>query len=108
MSICPSEHDIQSEIQLELSKIGFCVFRINVGKVKTADGRWFDCGTPPGYSDLTAIKDGRVYFIECKKPGGHIIDDQIHFLDVMRTRYGCPGGIAYSVEDALKIVLQNH
>lgn len=108
MSICPSEHDIQNEIRMALSQRGFCVFRANVGKVKMDNGRWFDTCLPRGFSDLFAVKDGRVYFIECKKPGGHIRDDQIHFLDVMRTRYGCPGGIAYSVEDALKIVLQNH
>ena len=99
-----TEADIQNSIRTALSQRGFCVFRINVGKVKTVDGRWFDCGTPPGYSDLTAIKNGRIYFIDCKRPGGHIRPEQIHFLDTMRTRYGCRGGIAYSVDDALRIV----
>ena len=98
-----TEHDIQSNIQLELSKRGYCVFRINVGKVKTADGRWFDCGTPQGYSDLTIIKLGKVFFVEVKKPGGHVRQDQIHFLKVMKEKYGCHGGIAYSVEDAIEI-----
>ena len=99
-----SEHDIQSSIRLSLSQHGFCVFRANVGTVKLSDGRFFDTGLPRGFSDLFAVRDGQVYFIEVKKPGGHVRDDQKKFLQTMHDRYGCPAGIAYSVEDALKIV----
>ena len=99
-----AEHDIQSSIRLALSQHGYCVFRANVGKVRMDNGRWFDTGLPKGFSDLFAVKSGRIYFIECKRPGGHIRPEQIHFLDIMRTRYGCRGGIAYSVDDALRIV----
>ncbi len=40
-----SEHSIQSKIQIELSKHGCTVFRANVGKMRTPDGRFFllDC-----------------------------------------------------------------
>ena len=100
----PTEHDVQNQIRLALSEQGFCVFRANIGKVKLADGRWFDTGLPKGFSDLFAIKNGKIYFIEVKKDGGRVRDDQKKFLEIMRSRYGCPGGIAYSVEDALKIV----
>ena len=99
-----SEHSIQNAIRLELSKHGFCVFRTNVGKVKTADGRWFDTGLPKGFSDLTAIKDGRVYFLEVKTPTGRIRPEQEKFLAVMKDRYGCVAGVVRSVQDALEVV----
>ena len=99
-----TEHDIQSSIRLTLSQHGFCVFRANVGTVQLKDGRWFSTGLPDGFSDLFAVRDGQAYFIECKKPGGRVRDDQKKFLQTMSERYGCPAGIAYSVEDALKIV----
>lgn len=39
-----SEHSIQSKIQIELSKHGCTVFRANVGKMRTPDGRFFSTG----------------------------------------------------------------
>jgi hypothetical protein len=98
-----SEHDIQNAIRLELSKHGFCVFRTNVGKVKTADGRWFDTGLPKGFSDLTAVKDGRVYFLEVKTETGRVRPEQEQFLAVMRGRYNCKSAVVRSVEEALKV-----
>ena len=99
-----SEHDIQNEIRLKLSEMGYCVFRINVGKFKTEDGRWFDTGVPKGYSDLTAIKDGRVYFLEVKTETGKASREQVNFLAVMRDKYGCVTGIVRSVDDAVRLV----
>ena len=99
-----TEHDTQNAIRLALSERGYAVFRANVGKVRMDNGRWFDTGLPKGFSDLFAVRAGKIYFIEVKRPGGRIRPEQVHFLDTMRQRYGCPGGIAYSVEDALKIV----
>lgn len=99
-----TEHDIQNLIRIELTARGFAVFRANVGKVKTADGRWFDTGLPKGFTDLFAVKDGKAYFIECKTSGGRVRSKQREFIDVMRERFGCRAGVAYSVEDAVKIV----
>ncbi|HGH8651635.1 TPA: VRR-NUC domain-containing protein, partial [Streptococcus pyogenes] len=39
---------MQNLIRMELSQAGHMVFRANVGKVKTADGRFFDTGLPKG------------------------------------------------------------
>lgn len=102
-----SEHDRQNEIRLALSERGYCVFRINSGKVKMADGRWFDVGVPKGFSDLVAIKDGKVAFLEIKTDTGRPTAEQINFIKQMQTRYGCRAGIARSVEDALSIVEDN-
>lgn len=99
-----TEHEIQSAIRLKLSEMGYCVFRINVGKFKLADGRWFETGAPKGYSDLTAIKDGKVYFIEVKTETGKLSKEQANFLEVMCNRYGCVTGVVRSVDDAVKLV----
>lgn len=100
-----TEHDIQNQIRLELSKMGFCVFRINSGKILMSDGRWFDTGVPKGFSDLLAIKNGKAYFIEVKTETGRASQEQLKFIEVMKSRYGCKAGIARSVEDAKNIVL---
>jgi len=99
-----TEHDIQNLIRAELSARGFCVFRANVGKVKMQDGRWFDTGLPKGFSDLFAVRDGKIYFIEVKTPTGKVRTEQEHFLAVMRDRYGCAAGVVRSVEDAINLV----
>lgn len=99
-----TEHDIQNAIRLKLSELGYAVFRINSGKVKMADGRWFDTGVPKGFSDLIACKGGRIYFLEVKNETGRASADQLSFLAVMRDRYGCVAEIVRSVDDAVRVV----
>ena len=99
-----TEHDIQNAIRLKLSELGYAVFRINSGKVKMADGRWFDTGVPKGFSDLIACKGGRIYFLEVKNETGRASADQLRFLAVMRDRYGCVAEIVRSVDDAVRVV----
>lgn len=99
-----TEHDIQSAIRLKLSELGYAVFRINTGKVQMKDGRWFDTGVPKGFSDLIAVKDGRIYFLEVKSETGKARKEQINFLTVMRDRYGCVAEIVRSVDDAVRAV----
>ena len=98
-----SEHDLQNLIRVRLSEIGYRVFRANVGKVKLPDGRWFDTGLPTGFSDLFAVKDGRVAFIEVKVLPNVASDAQNNFIQQMLAE-GCNAGVAYSVEDAVEIV----
>ena len=99
-----TEHDIQNAIRLKLSELGYAVFRINSGKVKMADGRWFDTGVPKGFSDLIACKGGRIYFLEVKNETSRASSDQLSFLAVMRDRYGCVAEIVRSVDDAVRVV----
>lgn len=98
-----TETDIMNSIRIKLSENGYTVFRANVGKFKMADGRWFDVGLPKGFSDLFAVKNGRVFFLEVKRPGGHVRDEQINFLEQMRKR-GCVAGVVHSAEEAIKLV----
>lgn len=99
-----TEHDIQNSIRLKLSELGYAVFRINSGKVRMSDGRYFDTGVPKGFSDLIAVKNGRIYFLEVKAETGTASPEQINFLTIMRDRYGCVAEIVRSVNDAVRIV----
>lgn len=93
-----------NEIRTALSEAGCVVFRINVGKMPTPDGRWFDAGTPAGFSDLFGFRcDGRAFFIEVKTPSGRISQKQTAFLNAMR-RSGALAGTARSVLEALTII----
>lgn len=100
-----TEHDIQNLIRIELNKRGHTVFRTNVGKVKTADGRWFDTGLPKGHSDLCGFRkgDAKAFYIEVKNAKGRVRPEQENFLRVVTER-GALGGVARSVEDAIEIV----
>lgn len=119
-----TEHDVQSEIRLALSEKGYFTERINVGSGYLIDRKlmerikrlcpvlrteldkvpYFNTGAVKGRSDLSAIKDGRISFIEVKNEVGRPTDEQLNFIKQMQTRYGCRAGIARSVEDALEIV----
>lgn len=100
-----SEHYIQSQILATLSMNGCTTFRINVGKWQTKDNRWVSTGAPKGYFDLSGFiwKTGKAFFIEVKKPGGRIRDDQIRFHKML-TSHNIIHGIARSTDDALKII----
>lgn len=102
-----NEHSIQNAIRLKLSDLGYAVFRINSGKVRMADGRWFDTGVPKGFSDLIACKDGKIYFLEVKTETGKVSPEQLNFISVMRGRYGCTADIVRSVDDAVRVVTKN-
>ncbi len=51
-----SEHVIQNEIQIALSKHQCTVFRANVGKIRLPDGRLFTTGLPNGFPDLFGFR----------------------------------------------------
>lgn len=97
-----TETDLMNRIRLELSKRKFVVFRANVGKFKMADGRFFDTGLPKGFSDLFAIKDGKIYFVEVKITPNKPSLVQLNFIEQMQ-KHGCKAGVAYSVEEAIEI-----
>lgn len=118
-----NEHSIQNAIRLRLSELGYYTERINVGsgylipkplmeKIKRRAPAlrgeldkvpYFSTGAVKGRSDLSAIKDGRIHFIEVKTETGRATPEQLNFIEQMQTRYGCNAGIARSPEEAVEI-----
>lgn len=98
------EHRIQNQIRLALAD-SCIIFRINVGKGYTPDGRYFDTGVPVGFSDLFGFRksDGKAVFIEVKTPKGRPSKQQLNFLRAMQ-EYGAIAGICRSAEDAIKLI----
>lgn len=107
MIIMQSEHAIQSAILVAVSHHHCTIFRSNVGKVKTADGRWFDTGLPNGHPDLYGFRwsDCQVFYLEIKNAKGRPRPDQIRFHKML-TSHHIIHGLARSVDDALKIIDQ--
>jgi hypothetical protein len=97
------EHDLQNLARIELSKQGFKVFRVNVGKFKLADGRWFDTGLPKGFSDLLAVRHGRAHFFEIKGDRGRPSAEQLNFIEQMQ-KIGCVAGVVWSMEDIYRLI----
>lgn len=99
-----TEHELQQEIRLALGKLGI-VLRLNVGTLRTQDGRYLTTGLPPGACDLLFIGGGHAVFIEVKTPAGRLSEAQTRFLDAVNC-HGAPhvrAGVARSVEDAIQL-----
>lgn len=105
MAIKGKEQATQDSIRVALAQAGYVVFRTNVGKVKTADGRWFDTGLPSGFPDLMGYKpeNGRAFFIEVKTPKGKRRKDQVLFAKGLQNR-NVIYGVCRSAEEAVAIV----
>lgn len=99
-----NETDLMHSVMLAASKAGNMIFRANVGKVRMADGRWFDTGLPKGHSDLYGFRsDGRVFYVETKMHPRVPTSEQVRFLQAVIKRGGI-GGVAYSVDEAMEII----
>lgn len=98
------EHDIQNRIRTALAPYAV-IFRANVGRMQTPDGRYFSTGLPVGFSDLFGFRksDGRAVFIEVKTTSGRASKEQKHFLAEMR-KAGAIAGICRSPEEAIKLI----
>lgn|SRR5699024_6672822 len=98
------ENDVQNSIRLALNPYAV-IFRGNVGKVKTADGRFFDTGLPKGFCDLFGFRksDGKYIFIEVKTDKGKLRKDQEHFIKTMK-QYPVIVGVARSPKEAVELV----
>ena len=98
------EHRIQNEIRSAVSP--YCViFRMNVGKGFTPDGRYFETGVPKGFSDLFGVRkaDGRAVFIEVKTKTGRVSQQQKLFLAAMK-KAGAIAGVCRSADEAVELI----
>ena len=98
------EKDIQNEIRLALNGYAL-VFRANVGKFMTNDGRVISTGLPKGFSDLFGFRksDGRAFFMEVKNEKGRVRPEQVKFLEEMK-KYDVIVGVVRSAEEAIKLI----
>ena len=78
------ETEIQDKIMIALSQNKCRVFRQNVGKFLTQDGRWITIGIP-GMSDLygTIEGTGQSFYIETKTPIGNATEKQKNFIKMV-------------------------
>ncbi len=102
--IIESEHKIQTDIMLALSKNGFTVFRSNAGKIRTENGQMIML-FPRGFPDLCGFRhsDGRFFCLEIKNEKGRLRPDQKLFAQFIKS-FSVLYGVARSVDDALGIV----
>ena len=103
-----SEHEIQNEIRIALSK-DCIIFRVNVGTCHTKDGRFFKTGVPKGFPDLFGVRktDGKAVFIEVKNANGRPSEEQMNFIEKMRS-VNAVAGICRSVEDAMNLIKEEN
>lgn len=99
------EQKIQNDIRVALSKSKCTVFRVNVGSVRTPDGRFFSAGVPSGHPDLYGFRwsDNQVFYIEVKNERGKPREDQVKFHKMLQS-HNVIHGICRSTDDALKVV----
>ena len=73
-----TESQIQKQA-IELLKLsGYLVFRLNSGRARNNIRL-----CPPGTPDLLAVKQGRVLWIEMKKPGGALSESQVGMITTL-------------------------
>lgn len=105
----PLEREVLKQCRDYLRLRGFLVIRINsgaqVGEYK-GKKRFIRFNDTNGVSDLLALRDSTVIFIEVKRPGGKLSDHQAAFLDDVRRHGGV--GICVSSVDDLRRQLETH
>ena len=101
------EHNIQNEIRAWCGEHDILCFRCNVGKVQCIDGTWFDTGLPEGFSDLIALTNGTIYFIEVKTKYGQQRKAQKDFERTVTER-GYKYIVARSVLDVSSVLTYNN
>ena len=100
------ETNIQNEIRVALCEAGCVVHRCNTGTFYTRDGRAVKIGEV-GHSDLYGhTPHGTAFYLEVKTPVGRARKEQVDFIEAM-LRSGAIAGFARSVDDALKIVMED-
>jgi hypothetical protein len=101
------ESAIERDILKWMNETGgfYCVKIHSTGQFDSNSGNYRKRSTYAvnGISDLIAIKDGVVLFLEVKTPHGKQSPDQIKFMKAIRSK-GCIYEVLTSVDDAEELV----
>lgn len=98
------EQYLSKQIQLYCGEHNWLCFHTNVGKVKTADGRWFETGLPTGWPDLLIVmENGKCAFIETKIHPRKPTKEQLDTQKILRDR-GFISGTVYTLEEFINII----
>ena len=98
------ETNIVQEVRLALSQAGATVFRNNVGKLQDKNGRWVTYGLCVGSSDLIGVSPEGVFMaIEVKVPGKHPTQEQIRFIEMVKSKGGI-AGVVTSAAEAIELL----
>lgn len=99
------ESQLQTDIKdaINAAGIGQC-WVASSGTFKSLDGRRYIQGMPEGFPDLFGYRrrDGKMFFIEVKRPKQTRSDEQIAFGDSLRG--AVLYGVARSIDDAFEIL----
>jgi len=99
------EHEIQTQCMNYLKAKGFYCLRLNSGKYSVGEGRnrRFIMGQEAGTPDILAIKYGKCYFFEIKKPKGKLTFYQKHKMKELEG-YGARCYVIHSLEEMQGII----
>ena len=98
-----SELVIQKEIMLALSQKGCTVWRNNTGAYKDGN-RYIRYGLCTGSSDIIGISySGKFLCCEVKTAKGKPTNDQINFINVVKSKNGI-AFVARSAEEAIQLL----
>lgn len=99
------EKKLSNQIMLLCGQNNIVSFDVNVGKVPTVFGTYFDSGLPNGFPDLLLLHtDGRVIFIEVKVKPNKPSQDQIDFIKFLRSR-NFFADVVFSIDDMKKLIM---
>lgn len=101
-----SEKEIQNAIRLAFSKrLDVCLWRNSTGMFQTMDGRPTRAGLAVGSADLIGMVAplGRLLALEVKRPGEKASEQQLKFLELVRSMGGI-AAVVTSVEEATAAV----
>ena len=86
------EKNIVKRIMASLKEDGFFCIKIHGSEYQMA-----------GLPDVLALKGGRAYWLEVKRPGGKPTPLQVRMIEKLKG-FGCVAGVVFSVEEAKELV----
>ena len=98
------ESRLMAQVMIWCGERGYLSFRCNAGTFISADGSRYVKGLPQGFSDILILRnDGKACFVETKIHPRKPTKQQLDFIAAVK-KYGYRAGVAYSLEEAIKII----